>query len=181
MDQAGPVSDHLQLLVRARGSEGQQVALRRGHLGRRVVRAVRVARPARRVGRVAARDVHLAGRDVVAEDGALEDEPGGFRLVGGRLVAGVEDAREGEVAVLPDEPAGVAVVDFYFCIPRAGERVLVVVGYVQRCVLAADPLRNVSTEEENQWHCLTLHIQSRSPYIKATLTPPSRRVPMSLR
>ena len=43
-----------------------------------------------------------AGCDVGSEDGAGEDLVGGFGLVGGDFVAGLEDAGEGEIAVLTD-------------------------------------------------------------------------------
>lgn len=39
---------------------------------------------------------------VVSEDGAGEDLVGGFGLVGWYFVAGLEDAREGEIAILAD-------------------------------------------------------------------------------
>ena len=51
-----------------------------------------------------------AGCDVVSEDGAGEDLVGGFGLVGWDFVAGLEDTREGEVAILPDLAADVGVV-----------------------------------------------------------------------
>lgn len=45
-------------------------------------------------------DLRLAGGDVVAVDGALEDGEGGEGLVVGDFVAGVVDAGEGENAGL---------------------------------------------------------------------------------
>ena len=43
-----------------------------------------------------------AGCDVGSEDGAREELIGGFGLVCWYFVAGLEDAREGEIAILPD-------------------------------------------------------------------------------
>ena len=42
-----------------------------------------------------------AGCDIRSEDGAGEDLVGGFGLIGWDFVAGLEDAREGEIAILP--------------------------------------------------------------------------------
>lgn len=71
-----------------------------------MARAQRVVGALGAVARVGV-DVEGAGGDVLAADGAVEDAVGGFGLVGGHLVAGLEDAREGEVAVLPDQAARV--------------------------------------------------------------------------
>lgn len=53
------------------------------------------------------RDSGIACRDIHAEDGTVEDTVGGLGLVRGDFVASLEDAGEGEVAVLTDEAAGV--------------------------------------------------------------------------
>jgi hypothetical protein len=54
--------------------------------------------------------------DVVALDDAAEDGEGGFGLVEGDDVASVEDAREGQVAVLAYVTAYVGLVDDDVCV-----------------------------------------------------------------
>lgn len=80
-----------------------------GILRRLLSRRPTIARPLCAVALVGV-DVDGSRGDIHAEDGACEDAVGGFGLVGGDFVAGLEDAGEGEVAVLADETAGVGAV-----------------------------------------------------------------------
>lgn len=84
-------------------------------------------------------DVEGAGGDVLAADGAVEDAVGGFGLVGGHLVAGLEDAREGEVAVLPDQAARVGGVGDDVGVAGGAEGGVARVGDLEGDGFAAEP------------------------------------------
>ena len=84
-----------------------------------------------------------AGCYVVSENGAGEDLIGGFGLVGWDFVAGLENTREGEIAILPDLAAYVRVVGGDVGVSRVVEFFALAVGYVQRHVFAAEPVTYV--------------------------------------
>lgn len=109
-----------------------------------VVRLLRVwGGGARRGGRGRGRGGGIGrnetGGNVEAEDGAVKDAEGGFGLVGGDLVAGLEDAGEGEVGVLADLAADVGGVGLDVLVAGGveGGRVAVVDG--EGVGFAADP------------------------------------------
>jgi len=74
-------------------------------------------------------DVDGAGRDVAARQHAFEDGPGQRRLVGGDVVAGLEDTSEGVAAALAGEARGGAAIGRGDVgVARGGEGGLVGVG-----------------------------------------------------
>lgn len=84
-------------------------------------------------------DIDGTRGDIHAEDGAGEDAVGGFGLVGGDFVASLEDAGEGEVAVLADETAGVGAVGEDGGVAGGGVGGLLRVGDFERGGFAAEP------------------------------------------
>lgn len=79
---------------------------------------------------------YIPSRDIGPENRTPEDAVGGLGLVGRDFVPGFVDAREGEVAVLPDLAAGVAAVCLNGSVLRYIEREALAVVYCEGVFLA---------------------------------------------
>lgn len=98
------------------------------------------------------------------------------------MVPGLEDARVGEAAVLPDEAADVVGAGDDVGVAGGGEGVLVLVVHVQADLLAGDPCEEEEKSAPEEHYLLVqgkarflqLQRKSRSPLISETRTPSSR-------
>lgn len=139
-----PIHHTLKLLIGTRGPEREDIALIRVRvIGRSLPRAQRIAGTLGAVVRVRV-DVDSARGDVLPEDGAGEDTVGGFGLVGRGFMAGLEDAREGKVAVLADEAAGVGGVGDDVGVAGSAEGRIARVGNLEGDGFGAEPCGGMS-------------------------------------
>lgn len=139
MHHRASILHHRHLLIRARAPQRQNIALMPIRIFRRLLSGAQARR--RSLGAITRIrvDVNHTSRDILPEDGAVEDPVGGFGLVGRDFVAGLENAGEGEVAVLADETAGVGGVGDDGGVAGGGVGGFLGVGDCERCRLAAEP------------------------------------------
>ena len=109
MHQPRPINHTRLLIIRTRSIKSKYIALGTGTSQVLVLDLESRAGSLRGIVRVVVCG-DGAGCYVVSEDGAGEDLVGGFGLVGWDFVAGLENTREGEIAILPHLTADIRVV-----------------------------------------------------------------------